>query len=346
LDEKLSVAEELRDADKLFRALSMRVASFIEFGDRAALDASFAQFAAMRDLVRFPIHKWVLACQRAMLAILQGEFSEAESYAEAGLVAGQDVQAENAAGVYGMQMFTIRREQGRLAEIAPLLKRFVDNNPDEAVWRPGLIAVATDLGHLEMARRNFDEIADAGFRLPMDAKRSATLSYLAEACVALGDTRRAETLYRLLLPYHRVTITVGVATICCGAAARFLGMLASLMGDWQTAEEHFEAAIAMNTDTDLHAWPWLAHLEHDYAYYAAAVRAAERIGAHRSPDIRRSSHCQPAWYDCTGDAHSQGTQLDTFRASTAASSREESCHAAISDRAQLCGRTRSVEGGG
>ena len=72
----------------------------------------------------------------------------------------------------------------------------------------------------------------------MDAKRSATLSYLAEACVALGDTRRAEVLYRLLLPYRRVNITVGVATICCGAAAQFLEMLASLMGDWQSAEEH------------------------------------------------------------------------------------------------------------
>ena len=87
---------------------------------------------------------------------------------------------------------------------------------------------------------------------------------MGEACVALGDTRRAETLYRLLLPYRRVNITVGVATICCGAAARFLGMLASLMADWQTAEEHFEVAIAM--DTDLHAWPWLAHAEHDFAY--------------------------------------------------------------------------------
>jgi class 3 adenylate cyclase len=264
LEEKLSIAEELRDPDKVFRALSFRVASFAEFGDRAGMDASFAQFAAMRELDRFPIHKWVLACQRAMLAILHGEFSEAETYVEAGLVAGQDVQAENAAGIYGMQMFTIRREQGRLAEIAPLLKHFVDNNPDEAVWRPGLLVVATDLGYLDMARRNLDEIADTGFRLPMDAKRSATLSYLAEACVALGDTRRAETLYRLLLPYRRVNITVGVATICCGAAARFLGMLASLMGDWQAAEEHFEVAIAMNTD--LHAWPWLAHAEHDYAY--------------------------------------------------------------------------------
>jgi class 3 adenylate cyclase/tetratricopeptide (TPR) repeat protein len=264
LDEKLGIAEELRDVDKLFRALSLRVASFAELGDRAAMDASFAQFAAMRDLARFPIHKWVLACQSAMLAILEGKFSEAETYAEAGLAAGQDVQPENAVGVYGMQMFTIRREQGRLAEIAPLLKRFVDNNPDEAVWRPGLLVVATDLGYLDMARRSLDEIADAGFRLPMDAKRSATLSYLAEACVALGDTRRADTLYRLLLPYRRVNITVGIATICCGAAARFLGMLASLMADWQTAEEHFEVAIAM--DTDLHAWPWLAHAEHDFAY--------------------------------------------------------------------------------
>jgi tetratricopeptide (TPR) repeat protein len=260
----LSIAEELRDEDKLFRALSFRVACFAELGDRVAMDTSFARFAAMRDLARFPIHKWVLACQRAMLAILRGELSEAETHAEAGLVAGQDVQAGNAAGVYGMQMFTIRREQGRLAEVAPLLKRFVDDNPEEAVWRPGLLVVATDLGYLDMARRHFDEAADTGFILPMDAKRSATLSYLAEACVALGDMRRADTLYRLLLPYRKVNITVATATICCGAAARFLGTLASLMGDWEAAEEHFEVAIAMNTD--LHAWPWLAHTEHDYAH--------------------------------------------------------------------------------
>ena len=74
LDEKLSIAEELGDPEKLFRALSMRVASFAEFGDRAAMVASFAQFAAMGELVPFPIQRWVLASQRAMLAIMQGEF--------------------------------------------------------------------------------------------------------------------------------------------------------------------------------------------------------------------------------------------------------------------------------
>jgi hypothetical protein len=197
-----------------------------------------------------------------MLAILEGEFSAAEAYAEAALVAGQDVQGTNAAGVYGVQMFTIRREQGRLAEVAPLLKRFVDNNPGETVWRPGLTVMASDLGYLDMAKHNFDAIADSDFRLPMDAKRSATLSYLAEACVGLGDTRRAETLYGLLFPYRKVNIAIGIGTICCGAAARFLGMLSTLMGDWEVAEEHFEAAIAM--DAEMHAWPWLAHAQHDY----------------------------------------------------------------------------------
>ena len=263
LDEQLSIAEELGDPEKVFRALSMRVVSLAELGDRAAMDVSFAQFAAMSDQVPFPIQRWVFASQRAMLAILEGEFSAAEAYAEAALVAGQDVQVQNAAGVYGVQMFTIRREQGRLAEVAPLLKRFVDNNPGETVWRPGLTVMASDLGYFDMAKHNFDAIAEADFRLPLDAKRSATLSYLAEACVALGDMRRAETLYGLLFPYRKVNITIGIGTIYCGAAARFLGMLATLMEDWEVAEEHFEAAIAM--DTEMHAWPWLAHAQHDYA---------------------------------------------------------------------------------
>jgi hypothetical protein len=28
-----------------------------------------------------------------------------------------------------MRMFTIRREQGRLSEVAPIIKRFVDEHP-------------------------------------------------------------------------------------------------------------------------------------------------------------------------------------------------------------------------
>jgi tetratricopeptide (TPR) repeat protein len=198
-----------------------------------------------------------------------------------------------ATGVYGVQMFTIRREQGRLAEVAPLFRRFLDENPRDAAWRPGLAVIASDLGFEEAARKAFAEMAAAGFAFPADAKRSLTLSYLAEVCTCLGDALEAERLYEQLLPYRDNAILAPIATVCCGAAGRYLGMLAGAMGEWSAAEEHFEAALDM--DERLHAWPWLAHTKHEFALaltargravdhsraealFAAAAASAERIG--------------------------------------------------------------------
>jgi DNA-binding CsgD family transcriptional regulator len=47
------------------------------------------------------------------------------------------------------------------------------------------------------------------------------------------------------------------------AKKRYLGVLATTMARWQEAESHFEDALAMNTR--MHARPWLAHTQHDYA---------------------------------------------------------------------------------
>jgi tetratricopeptide (TPR) repeat protein len=162
-----------------------------------------------------------------------------------------------------VQMFTIRRAHGRLAEVAPLFRRFLDENPQDAAWRPGLALIASDLGFEEPARKAFERIAATGFAFPIDATRNLTLSYLAEVCTRLGDADRAERLYELLLPYRDVALVVPVATVCCGSNARYLGMLAGVMEDWDAAEEHFEAALAM--DERLQAWPWLAHTQYEFA---------------------------------------------------------------------------------
>jgi tetratricopeptide (TPR) repeat protein len=160
-------------------------------------------------------------------------------------------------------MFTIRREQGRLGEVAPIIKRLVDENPQSAEWRPGLALIASDLGFEHAARKVFNEMATGGFAFPFDAKRNITLCYLAEVCVRLRDVDRAEQLYDLLLPYQDNAVVVPVATICCGANARYLGMLASIIGDWPAAEMHFESALAI--DQRLQAWPWLAHTKYEFA---------------------------------------------------------------------------------
>ena len=163
--------------------------------------------------------------------------------------------------------------------------------------------IASDLGFREAARKAFDDLAAGGFEFPVDAKRSLTLSYLAEVCARLADAERAERLYERLLPYRDLAIIAPIATVCCGSAGRFLGMLAAALGKWAAAEEHFQAALDM--DERLHAWPWLAHTKYEYALMlrergrpqdrdraetllASAAASAERIGMARLQQNIRS----------------------------------------------------------
>ena len=262
LDEMTVTAEEIADRPELImRANAFAMVGHLEMGDLAAFETHLARRHTLFD--RGQIDMYGTSSTEAMRAILHGDFAAAERLSEEALRAPAGVDNEIVTGVYGMQMFTIRREQGRLAEVAPLVKRFAAEKSRDAIWRPGLALIATDLGFTEAAEKSFGEIAADGFALPVDAKRNITLCYLAEVCARLADARRAEGLYELLRPYQDIVVVVPIATVCCGANARYLGMLASAMGDWSAAEAHFEAALAM--DERLHAWPWLAHTKHEFA---------------------------------------------------------------------------------
>jgi tetratricopeptide (TPR) repeat protein len=195
------------------------------------------------------------------MAILDGRFATAEALAGEALSLGRQSNGTEVEGVYGMQMFTIRREQSRLSEVAPVMKRFIEEN--ETTWLPGFALVAADLGYRDAAQRRLSELARTGFAMPFDAKRSASLSFLSEVAVSLEDTDAAQAIYDLMLAYKDMTITAGVVTVCFGAASRYLGMLAAAMGDFEKASGHFEHAIEMNAASG--SRPWLAHAQAEYA---------------------------------------------------------------------------------
>jgi tetratricopeptide (TPR) repeat protein len=159
-----------------------------------------------------------------------------------------------------------------------LLRSFGSLSPKTRKARLGvrvLALIASDLGFEEPAQRIFNGLAATQFDLPIDARRNITLSYLAEICTRLGDADRAEKLYELLLPYRDLALLVPIATVCCGATARYLGMLAGAMGDWAAAEQHFEASLDL--DERLQAWPWLTHTKHEFALMLRAHgRPADR----------------------------------------------------------------------
>jgi tetratricopeptide (TPR) repeat protein len=200
---------------------------------------------------------------QAMMAILDGRFTAAEALAGESLQLGRQTHGTHVEGLYGMQMFTIRREQSRLSEVAPVIKHFIEENPDQSTWLPGFALIAADLGYHDAAQRRLSELARTGFAMPLDARRSASLSFISEVAVSLGDTEAAQTIYDLMLVYKDMTITAGVATVCFGAASRYLGMLSVALGDFKKAARHFEHALEMNAASG--SRPWLAHTQVEYA---------------------------------------------------------------------------------
>ena len=289
----VEVTRLLADPFEAMYGAGLTAARFLEIGDIEGFHANLKHVAELARTTQAAGDRWLNHSFEAMSALLAGDYAAAERAANDAYAAVKDAALGQYLGIYGVQMFAIRRDQGRLAEVAPLVKRFVSENTDEAIWKPGLMLIASDLGFHAQARQHFESFAAADFALPRDAKRQITLSYFAEVCAALGDARRAERLHELLYAYRDVTMMMPPHTLCTGATRHYLGMLAATMDDWRTAEEHFREALAFNER--LKAWPRLAWTRFEYARMllardrkedsilaaelrGMAVAAAERMG--------------------------------------------------------------------
>jgi tetratricopeptide (TPR) repeat protein len=273
LQELSQIAEDLGDAHTIGHACARCLAGYLEIGAVERFESALERYRQIATSGQHFVDKWCVTGAQAMRAILVGDFAVAEHKARESLKMAQSVDAKLATGVYGMQMFSIRREQGRLAEVAPLFKRFVDEHSEDAAWRPGLMLICSDLGFEAQARDNLERLAESESSIPVDSKRLVTLTYLAEVAARLHDVGHAEQIYARLLPFRDQVVTVPVFTLCCGSAARHLGMLAGTLGDWSVAEEHFEYALCM--DERLRAPPWLAHSRHEFALMLAARNRIE-----------------------------------------------------------------------
>src|SRR5689334_9082108 len=160
-------------------------------------------------------------------------------------------------------MFSLRREQGRLADLAPVIRILAGGERDNGPWRPGLAALLVELGMEAEARRELARVATEGLEPLRQTLWLASLTYLTDACAALGDTTVAELVYAELAQLSGANVMIGHLVVCYGAADRYLGMLAATLGEWSRAEEDFERAIELNRRMGFNTW--LAHTNYEYA---------------------------------------------------------------------------------
>lgn len=262
--EAIRIARQLGDQGRVLEVLPWRLFDLMEAGRDAEFRREYAQYVALSDALRRPFSVYTSASFRPALALMEGDLAASERAANELRTIGERQPGLDAAGVYATQMFTLRREQGQLRELAPLVQHFVATTDASARWCPGLALVFVELGMLDEARREFEKLAADDFSaVARDAMWVASVAYLAEVCAFLHDVRRAPILYRMLLPYAERNLLVGTSVACFGAASRFLGMLARIESRWQDAERHFRHAIEMNARQG--AWTWLAHSQYEYA---------------------------------------------------------------------------------
>jgi hypothetical protein len=90
------------------------------------------------------------------------------------------------------------------------------------------------------------------------------IALLAEVCAFLGDKPHAVRLYDLLLPYATHNVVIGGDAVGChGAVTRLLGILATTLQRWESAVQHFEAALSMHQR--MGARPFIARTQYAYA---------------------------------------------------------------------------------
>jgi predicted ATPase/DNA-binding CsgD family transcriptional regulator len=261
LTEAWALGDELGDLEIQSEARAWRVVAWIALGELEAARRDLAECLELADRAKQPFHFFAAEHIGAAIALCEGHLDEAEARAErsrefASLLSGRDPSA-----THGIQMFSIRREQGRLGELAPLL-RVLAGDGGTAAWRPGLAALLVELGMEDEARNELARIRAHGLEPFREALWLASLTFLTDACAAVGDEELAALVQPELEPHAGTIVVVGYGVACYGAADRYLAMLAATLGDWEVAEARFDSALELNRRMGTPTW--LAHTAYEY----------------------------------------------------------------------------------
>jgi tetratricopeptide (TPR) repeat protein len=262
-------AREVGDLDAHLLALAQAMWATVMLGDLATWGDLFGEYASLAGQLRQPRWEYWLDLFGALQRFLAADLQAAEQFLQRAEHIGEGYGWARE-GLYGVAMFLIRREQGRLAELVPALQAAVRLNAPAPLWGPGLAALYAELGRIDDARREFEAVVSAGIpRFPADGSRELCLGLLAEVCAALGDAQRASWLLEELRPCQGRFLVFLASAVSLGPTDRLLGMLASTAGRPHEAEQWHRTGLefARNLDSPL----WIGHCLADYAVHLLAV---------------------------------------------------------------------------
>jgi tetratricopeptide (TPR) repeat protein len=242
--EAVQIGLETNDADVEHWARTFRGFALLEWGDVAEFEREITRAEALNAKVRLPGIAWFLPMWRAMLATAQGRIADGEALAIEAITIAQQSEDLTPLQMFGVQLFAIRAEQGRLAEVESSIRSMVDEFPTIPAWRLGLALLLAENGQHDECRAELAVVcADGVAGIDHDANWTTSMALLAFTSFFVGVADYATEAYELLAPFEHRFVTIGQCADWYGSIARPLGELAAVAGDFDRAIRHFEYAI-------------------------------------------------------------------------------------------------------
>ena len=271
--EFLQIAKQTGDRERILEAHEERLEALLELGEKRAADRELDAMAIVARELRQPSQNWFVSTMRARMALLEGRLPQAAELISQAHAIGEQTQNWNATVTYRLQLYALRREQGRLGEIEDLVRRSIQDYPTYPIFHCAAAHTAAALGNAKAARDALETLSLDDFAaIPFDEEWLVSMTLLAEAACILDDGERASALCERLLPYAD-RVAVAYPEISTGAVARNLGLLAATVQRVAAAEQHFEQALELNDR--IGARRWLAHTQEDYARLLLTLRTTD-----------------------------------------------------------------------
>lgn len=212
-----------------FEAGHLMFSVALQRGDGQMARSSHERMRALLDVVGDAGRRWQFQYQEAAVAYLDGRLDDVEVAAAAALETGSGVAANRALGAYAGQLLELRRTQGRLDELTPLLNGLVGAQTVLPAWKAAASFVLAEDDAVRSAALSAELAADRFAALPRDFAWLASVQLLARAAVARGDVASGAAITEALKPYASWVVWQG--TCAYGPVAITLAELALLRGD-------------------------------------------------------------------------------------------------------------------
>jgi eukaryotic-like serine/threonine-protein kinase len=232
-------AAELGDGALAATAHVRSAAALLELADFDASRGELRQLTRLAEALRQSYPRWFVAVARATRAFLEGRLEKCEALAHVAATVGRGWNEDTAMGLRALQLSYVRSEQGRHEEAVEWAERMAEHFPELPAARASLALVYAQAERHAAAREELELLAGGDFAdLPRDAVWLPGIHALCQIAALLGDVRRAQRLYTLLLPYAERCVVI-TSVHCLGSAARPLGLVATTLSRFDNAARHF-----------------------------------------------------------------------------------------------------------